>query len=246
MTKNIVITGGSSGIGKGIAKYFTGNGWQVLVTGRDLEKLNQMKAEMPGISTLQYDNAKEHDHLKIARFIKDHWQGKLNILVNNAGHVELSGLGSISAASMEAMYRSHLIGPSMLTSSCLEFLAAAKGHILNISSSVGIKPYPETSAYGSAKAALNMLTKIWALELAPKGIRVNAIAPGPTDTGILKSSGFDDAFIREIHEMEKAAIPLQRRGHVEDIVANAVMLLDSGSDWTTGIILPIDGGVSIS
>jgi NAD(P)-dependent dehydrogenase (short-subunit alcohol dehydrogenase family) len=246
MNKNIVITGGSSGIGKGIAKYFFSKGWQVLITGRNAEKLLQIQEEMPGISALQYDNSKEHDHLKIARFIKDQWQGNLNILVNNAGNVHLGGLGAISQASLEAMYRSHVIGPSMLTAACLPFLEAAKGHILNVSSSVGIKPYAQTSAYGSAKAALNMLTKIWALELAPKGIRVNAIAPGPTDTDILKSSGLDDAVVREIHEAERAAIPLQRRGYVDDIVAHAVLLLDSGSDWTTGIVLPADGGVSIS
>jgi NAD(P)-dependent dehydrogenase (short-subunit alcohol dehydrogenase family) len=91
-----------------------------------------------------------------------------------------------------------------------------------------------------------MLTKIWALELAPRGIRVNAIAPGPTDTGILKSSGFDDATIKEIHKQEQTSIPLKRRGHINDVVANAVLLLDSGSSWTTGVILATDGGISIS
>ncbi|MBO9151336.1 SDR family NAD(P)-dependent oxidoreductase [Chitinophaga sp. GCM10012297] len=246
MSKNIVITGGSSGIGKGIAKYFFSKGYQVLITGRNLEKLERIGTEMPGISTLQYDNANEHDHLKITTFIKERWNGKLHILVNNAGIVQLSELGAINLESMETMFRSHVFGPSILASACLPFLEAAKGQILNITSSVGIKPYAQTSAYGSAKAALNMLTKIWALELAPKGIRVNAIAPGPTETGILKSSGLDDEMVKAIHEAERAAIPLQRRGYVDDIVASAVMLLDSWSDWTTGIVLPADGGVSIS
>ena len=246
MTQNIVITGGSSGIGKGIANYFYGKGWQVLITGRDLKKLRQVEEELPGIFILQYDNLKKDDHLKIADFVSTTWQGKLNILVNNAGFVELSDLKTITRESMEAMYQSHVAGPTLLTSACLDFLAATQGHILNISSSVGIKAYAQTSAYGAAKAAQNMLTKIWALELAPKGIRVNAVAPGPTDTEILKSSGFDDALIHEIHASERAALPLQRRGYIHDIVANAVLLLDSGSNWTTGIVLPADGGVSIS
>ena len=141
MAQNIVITGGSSGIGKGIAKYFYGKGWQVLITGRNMEKLKQAEEEI---------------------------------------------------------------------------------------------------------AALNMLTKIWALELAPKGIRVNAIAPGPTDTDILRSSGFDDAAIKEIHLQERDSIPLKRRGLIDDIVCNAGLLLDSGSNWTTGVVLATDGGVSIS
>jgi NAD(P)-dependent dehydrogenase (short-subunit alcohol dehydrogenase family) len=246
MTQNILITGGSSGIGKGIANYFYGKGWQVLITGRSIEKLRQVEKELPGIAILQYDNLKENDHLKITEFISTNWHGQLDILVNNAGYVTLGELDSITRASMADMYQSHVIGPALLVSSCLDFLTVTRGHILNISSSVGIKAYAQTSAYGSAKAALNMLTRIWALELAPRGIRVNAVAPGPTDTEILRSSGFEDSVIREIHSQERAAIPLQRRGYIHDIVANAVLLLDSGSDWTTGIVLPADGGVSIS
>lgn len=246
MTQNILITGGSSGIDKGIAFYFYNKGWQVLITGRDQKKLDEVKIEMPGINTVIYDNLKDDGQSDIIQFIEDKWAGKLNILVNNAGHVELGALVDISRKSLENMYKSHLISPSLLASACIPFLAKTKGQILNISSSVGIKAYAETTAYGSAKAALNMITKIWALELAPKGIRVNAIAPGPTDTGILKSAGFDEENIRAIHESEKAAIPLKRRGLVADIVAKAALLLNSGSDWTTGVILPADGGVSIS
>jgi NAD(P)-dependent dehydrogenase (short-subunit alcohol dehydrogenase family) len=246
MAQNIIITGGSSGIGKGIAKYFYEKGWQVLITGRNADKLQQVVAEMPGIAVLQYDNLKDGDHLKIADFVKTNWNGSLNILVNNAGHVELGELSTVSQASMAAMYQSHAISPSLLTSACLDFLTAEKGQILNVTSSHGIKAYPLTSAYSSAKAALNMLTRIWALELAPKGIRVNAIAPGPTDTDILRSSGFDDATIKEIHVQERESIPLKRRGQVDDVVCNAVLLLDSGSNWTTGVVLATDGGISIS
>lgn len=246
MAQNIIITGGSSGIGKGIAKYFHEKGWQVLITGRNLAKLKQVEQELPGIAVLQYDNLKEGDHLKIAEFVKTHWGGRLNTLVNNAGHVELGELGSVTQRSLQEMYQSHAISPALVTSSVLEYLIAEKGHILNVSSSHGIKAYPLCSGYGSAKAALNMLTRIWALELAPKGVRVNAIAPGPTETDILATSGFDSATIQQIHEQEKAAIPLNRRGYVEDVVAHAVLLLNSGSDWTTGVILSVDGGLAIS
>ncbi|HEY0609535.1 MAG TPA: SDR family NAD(P)-dependent oxidoreductase, partial [Chitinophaga sp.] len=142
MAQNIIITGGSSGIGKGIAKYFYEKGWQVLITGRNKVKLEQVAAEMPGIAVLQYDNLKDGDHLKIAEFVKTNWDGNLNILVNNAGHVELGELSTISQASMAAMYQSHAISPSLLTSACLDFLAAEKGQILNVTSSHGIKAYP--------------------------------------------------------------------------------------------------------
>tara|TARA_R110002051_G_scaffold314666_1_gene391967 strand:- start:21303 stop:22043 length:741 start_codon:yes stop_codon:yes gene_type:complete len=246
MKNKILITGGSSGIGYGIAKHFLAKGWDVLITGRNKEKLKTVKHALPSIHTLEYDSLKE-DHMQlIVTFIKSTWNGKLDVLVNSAGHVELGKLKDITKTSLLAMYQAHLVGPSLLTSKCLDFLAATKGKILNITSSHGIKVYADISAYGSAKAGLNMLTKIWALELAPLGIKVNAIAPGPTNTDILKSAGYDDETILAINESEKNQIPLQRRGNVEDIVAAAVLLLDSKSEWVTGVILPIDGGISIS
>lgn len=243
MKQHIIITGGSSGIGRGIAEYFYRNGWAVLITGRNVAKLQQVKAELPEINILKYDNLLDSDQ-EILDFVRNNWNGNIDILVNNAGHVELTKLSDISEDSMQHMYQSHLIGPAMLTSHCLEFLSNRKGQILNISSSHGIKAYAETSAYGSAKAALNFLTKIWALELAPLGIRVNAIAPGPTDTDILNAAGFTDEIIAIIHESERKAIPLQRRGSVSDIVSIVTGILDSRSSWLTGVILPIDGGLS--
>ncbi|MGS2738928.1 SDR family NAD(P)-dependent oxidoreductase [Sinomicrobium sp. M5D2P17] len=246
MKNKILITGGSSGIGKGIASYFYKKGWDVLITGRNKDKLKAAKQEMPGISTLEYNSLNDGDTDKVIYFINRHWDGKLHILVHCAGHVELGGIKDISRDSMVNMYQAHLIGPSLLTSKCLDFLTATQGQILNITSSHGIKAYAQTSAYGSAKAGLNMLTRIWALELAPLGIRVNALAPGPTNTDILKSAGFDEETVAAIHNSEKAEIPMQRRGEVRDIVSNAILLLDSGSNWTTGVILPADGGISIS
>ncbi|WP_159728044.1 SDR family NAD(P)-dependent oxidoreductase [Sphingobacterium sp. 18053] len=244
MNNKILIAGGSSGIGYGIAKHFYEKGWDVLITGRNKDKLNSAKDVMPGIQTIVYDSTDDNHLAHLVEFIEDHWNGRLDILVNSAGHVELGSLKDISKSSLEAMYLAHLIGPSLLTSKCLKFLTATKGHILNITSSHGIKIYADLSAYGSAKAGLNMLTKIWALELAPLGVKVNAIAPGPTNTDILKSAGYDDETILSIQESEKRQIPLQRRGNVEDIVSVAVSIL--ASRWTTGVILPVDGGISIS
>jgi NAD(P)-dependent dehydrogenase (short-subunit alcohol dehydrogenase family) len=245
MQKHIIITGGSSGIGKGIAEHFYNKGWGVLITGRNKEKLQQAIDQMPGIITLEYDSLLDSDQ-QIIDFIKNNWAGSLDILVNNAGHVELGSLKDLSDTSMKQMYQSHLIGPALLASHCIDFLSKQKGQILNISSSHGMKAYADTSAYGSAKAALNFMTKIWALELAPLGIRVNAIAPGPTETGILNSAGFSQEMISMIHDSERQAIPLQRRGAVSDIVSNATAILDSGSAWLTGVIIPVDGGLSIS
>lgn len=246
MNNKILITGGSSGIGKGIAEHFYHQGWDVLITGRNPSKLETAASELPGIHTMVYHSSNEEQLSEIIDFINEKWEGTLDILVNNGGHVTIGGLGDLKVESLMDMYKTHLVGPSILTSRCLEFLKRAKGQVLNVTSSHGIKAYPQTTAYGSAKAGLNMLTRIWALELAPLGIRVNAIAPGPTNTDILKSAGFDDQTVQQIHEYEKEEIPLKRRGEVADVVENAIALIGAKSTWITGVVLPADGGISIS
>ncbi|TWR24414.1 SDR family oxidoreductase [Mucilaginibacter pallidiroseus] len=90
-----------------------------------------------------------------------------------------------------------------------------------------------------------MLTKIWALELAPFGIRVNALAPGPTDTPVLSNAGFSAEDIKNIQDAEQDEIPLKRRGDVSDIVGIAAALTGAAS-WLTGAIIPVDGGISVS
>lgn len=246
MQKNITITGGSSGIGEGLARHFYNKGWQVLITGRNTSKLSKLAAELPGLYTVVYDSLKENQESIVIDFIKDEWNGKLDVLVNNAGHVALTPLPEISRDQLEEMYQVHLIAPSLLTGGCVPFLSATKGQVVNVSSSHGIKAYAQLSAYGSAKSGLNMLTKIWALELAPLGIRVNCVAPGPTDTPVLENAGLSPGIILAIQQSEATTIPLQKRGNVDDIVANTALLIDSGSNWVTGVVLPVDGGISIS
>lgn len=246
MKKNILITGGSSGIGEGLARYFHGKGWRVLTTGRNVARLSALKSELAGLQTIEYDSLKGGQEEQIIEFIRREWDGKLDVLVNNAGHVALTPLESIQKEALEEMYRVHLIAPSVLTAGCLPFLEKTKGQIVNVSSSHGIKAFAQLSAYGSAKAGLNMLTKIWALELAPLGIRVNSLAPGPTDTPVLAHAGIAEEIVAAIHREEAESVPLRRRGSVDDMVANAALLIDSGSTWVTGVILPVDGGVSVS
>ena len=246
MKNKILITGGSSGIGLGIAEYFYNNNWDVLITGRNQSKLEKVSLDYPGIHTMVYNSSNQEQIGQISMFITESWEGRLDILVNNGGHVNMAGLDSITSESLVEMYEAHLLGPTLLSSECLEFLKKSEGQILNITSSHGIKAYPQLSAYGSAKAGLNMLTKIWALELAPYKVRVNAIAPGPTETGILKAAGFTNEELIHIHEYEKEQVPLKRRGQVSDIVQHAISLLNLESTWVTGVLLPIDGGISIS
>ncbi|RPG32268.1 MAG: SDR family oxidoreductase, partial [Muricauda sp. TMED12] len=149
MNNKILITGGSSGIGKGIAEHFYERGWDVLITGRNLSKLEAAAAEMPGIQTMEYHSSDEGQLADIVDFIQDYWEARLDILVNNGGHVTIGGLEGLEAEPLMDMYRAHLIGPSLLTSKCLEFLKNTRGQVLNVTSSHGIKAYPQTTAYAS-------------------------------------------------------------------------------------------------
>lgn len=246
MNGHIVITGGTSGIGEGLARHFYQRGWKVLITGRNQEKLTTLARELPGIGAVTYDSLQPGGEKRITDYITRQWNGKLDVLVNNAGHVALTPITTIRRQELEDMYQVHLVAPSLLTGACVPFLQQSKGQVINISSSHGIKAYAELSAYGSAKAGLNMLTSIWALELAPLGIRVNAIAPGPTNTPVLENAGLPVELIQAIHENDKTTIPLQRRGSVSDIVANTALLVESGSAWVTGVVFPVDGGISVS
>jgi NAD(P)-dependent dehydrogenase (short-subunit alcohol dehydrogenase family) len=133
-------------------------------------------------------------------------------------------------------------GGELLTQAALPHLTASKGAIVNVSSTFGAKPAPGMSQYGASKAALDQLTRSWALELADRGIRVNAVSPGPTETGALQRSGRSPAQIEEIKARERQRIPLGRRGEPEDVAYWVVALADPAANWMTGQIIGIDGG----
>lgn len=134
-----------------------------------------------------------------------------------------------------------MLGPILLTQAALPYLIKARGTIINISSTYGIKPAPGHSVYGASKAALEHLTRSWALELAEHGIRVNAVAPGPTESEALLRMGLSDEQVVAIKDEERRLIPLRRRGEVEDVVPWVVALADPRG-WVTGQVIGVDGG----
>jgi NAD(P)-dependent dehydrogenase (short-subunit alcohol dehydrogenase family) len=122
-----------------------------------------------------------------------------------------------------------------------------KGAIVNVSSTFGSKPAAGLSHYAASKAALEHLTRCWALELAPNGIRVNAVAAGPTESGALTGMmGLSPAQAETIKEQERGQIPLKRRGTPEEVARWIVALADPASDWITGQVIAIDGGLGLT
>ena len=244
--KVAIVTGGSSGIGRAAALCLARLGAKVIITGRRPAMLEQTIAEHSNIEGFVADVAEPKDAARtLARAIDS--RGRLDILVNNAGAGALLPLKDATPAQITNILAVNVVGPSLLTQAALPHLAAAKGTVINISSTFGHRPAAGLSHYAASKAALEHLTRCWALELAPLGVRVNAIAAGPTETGALRGMmGLSPEDAAAVEEAERARIPLRRRGKPDDVARWIVHLADPASDWVTGQIITVDGGLNLT
>lgn len=244
--KVIILTGGSSGIGRAAALRFARQGHKVLVTGRRAGPLEEAVAEHPNLVGLVADAASAEDASRTVAKAVDLW-GRVDALINNAGAGAILPLVDTTADRIMDIFAVNVFGPSLLASAAVPHLSATRGTIINVSSTFGHKPAAGLSHYAASKAALEHLTRCWALELAPLGIRVNAVAAGPTEsgalTGMMRLTSEQAAAVKE---QERARIPLGRRGIPEDVAEWIVRLAGSAADWTTGQVIAIDGGLGLT
>jgi len=155
-------------------------------------------------------------------------------------------LADATAERLRSIYTVNTIGPTLLAAAVIPHLERSKGAIVNLSSSLARKAVPGFSDYAASKAALEHLTRCWAVELAPKGIRVNAIAAGPAETMFLEERmGYSAAEAEAIKLRERNLIPLGRRGVPEEVARWIVALTASDADWVAGQILGVDGGFAL-
>ncbi|MGE5767699.1 MAG: SDR family NAD(P)-dependent oxidoreductase [Bacteroidota bacterium] len=244
--KVVVVTGGSSGIGRAAALAFARQGARVLVTGRRAAPLEETAGRHPAISALVADAALAADAARTVAAAVDAW-GRLDVLVNNAGAGAILPLAEATADRIQGILAVNVVGPSLLAAAALPQLAAAKGAIVNVSSTYGHKPAAMLSHYAASKAALEHLTRCWALELAPQGVRVNAVAAGPTESGALTGMmGLSAEQAAAIEAQEREAIPLKRRGRPDDVARWILALSDPAADWVTGQVIAVDGGLGLA
>ncbi len=243
--KVIVVTGGTSGIGRAAAVRLANQGDKVLVTGRRAGPLDETIAEHPNIAGIVADAASTDDARRTIAKAMDLW-GRIDALVNNAGAGAILPLADTTADRIMDIFSVNVLGPSLLASAALPHLKARRGTIINVSSTFGHRPAAGLSHYAASKAALEHLTRCWALELAPFGIRVNAVAAGPTESGALTGMmGLTQEQAAAVKEQERARIPLGRRGVPDDVAEWIVRLADSASEWMTGQVVAIDGGLGL-
>ncbi|MFC5713269.1 SDR family NAD(P)-dependent oxidoreductase [Thalassorhabdus alkalitolerans] len=239
----VLITGGSKGIGKGIAKAFLEEGAEVGIVGRGIEALDQAKRELGNVFIYQGDVSKEEDRRRIFQeFISDH--KRIDVLVNNAGGSQGSTTAETEIAEFEqAMQLNHFSAVHLSKLAHAEMKKNYSGSIINISSIFGRESGGKVT-YNNAKAAMISFTKSFANEAIKDGIRVNSVAPG----SILHPTGNWQKRLEEnpdkINKFIKDEIPGGRFGNVEEVANVVVFLASDKASWVVGASLNVDGGQS--
>ena len=244
--KVTIVTGGGSGIGRATALRFAQQGYKVLITGRRAGPVVETAAQHENIAARVADAASAEDAERSVEEAIGRW-GRVDALVNNAGAGAILPLSETTPARIQDIFAVNVLGPSLLARAALVHLKATRGVIVNISSTLGRRPAANLSHYAASKAALEHLTRCWALELASLGVRVNAVAPGPTETGALTGMmalNADQA--AAVKAQERARIPLGRRGVPEDVADWVVRLAGPASEWVTGQVIAVDGGFELA
>jgi NAD(P)-dependent dehydrogenase (short-subunit alcohol dehydrogenase family) len=226
----VLITGGTAGIGLASARLLAGEGADVIITGRD-----RARGEAAAGDRIRFIRADLGDLDSLASLILQ--AGDIDVLVNNAATFPGALTVDQDVASLERTFDTNVRGLYVLTASLAPgMLERRSGSIVNVTSMVAVKGVPAASVYSASKAAVESLTRTWAVEFGAAGVRVNAVAPGPTRTeGVLAEWG-------DTNEELGRALPLGRTAEAEEIAQAVLFLASRRSSFITGTVLHVDGG----
>ncbi len=243
--KVVLVTGATSGIGRATALRFLQAGAGVAAVGRKTEALDSLAEEAEGLAgkllSLRADvTVEEEAEGALAETIEKF--GRLDVLVNAAGHISNGTIETTSLAAWDAMMNVNLRAVFNLMRLSVPHLEAARGNIVNVSSVTGLRSFPGVLAYCVSKAGLDQLTRCAALELAAKGVRVNAVNPGVVVTDIHKRGGMSEEAYAAFLEHSKRTHPLGRVGEAREVAELILYLASERAAWITGATYSIDGG----
>jgi NAD(P)-dependent dehydrogenase (short-subunit alcohol dehydrogenase family) len=247
--KTVIVTGASSGVGYATALRFAEAGATVVGVGRSEKDLNTLRDEANGKEgSVRVHLADVREQKQIDRLVGDTVQqlGGIDVLVNAAGIIKTGSIETTTLDDWDKMLDINLRSVFSLMQLCVPHLEATKGNIVNVSSVTGVRAFPNVLAYCVSKAAVDQLTRCSALDLAPKGIRVNAVNPGVVETNLHKRSGMTDEAYEAFLEHSKTTHPLGRVGQPHEIAELIYFLASDSAAWITGATYEIDGGRALT
>jgi len=243
--KVLLVTGATSGIGKATALRFAEAGASIAAVGRneaaliDLEE--QIEGKGAGFVGITADLLLEEEAESAVSKAVEHFGG-VDVLVNAAGHISSGTIENTPLKSWDVMLNINLRAVFILMQKTLPTLIQRHGNIVNVSSVTGLRAFPGVLAYCVSKAGLDQLTRCAALELAAKGVRVNAVNPGVVVTEIHKRGGMTEEQYQAFLEHSKETHPLGRVGQPQEIAELIFFLASERASWITGATYSIDGG----
>ncbi len=230
-----IVTGASSGIGRATAQRMVAEGMTVVAVGRDEAALAAV-----GDALVQDVTHEDAPGAIVRTTLERH--GRIDALVNAAGVIASAALSDTTDAAFDAMLDVNLRATFRLMREAAPALIETKGAVVNLSSVAGTRAFPGLLSYCVSKAAVDQLTRCAALDLAPSGVRVNAVNPGVVVTNLHRRGGMDEARYAAFLEHSKVTHPLGRPGTPEEIADLIWFLVSPASAWITGETISIDGG----
>ncbi len=235
--KIAVVVGGGVGIGGAISERFAAEGAHVYATSRTaVEGVSELSDHAGGVRAIRADAGSLADLEQVFATVRSE-AGRIDVLVVNAGVSGFATLGGIGEDHFDRIFGLNVRALAFAVQGAIELMPAGGSIVLigSIAGSVGTKGY---GVYSASKAAVRSFTRTWANELAPKGIRVNVVSPGPTDTAMMAAAS------QELRDAIATLIPLGRLGRPDEVAAAALFLASEESSFTTGAELCVDGGAA--
>jgi NAD(P)-dependent dehydrogenase (short-subunit alcohol dehydrogenase family) len=247
--KVVLVTGATSGIGHAVAVRFAGESAGVVAVGRNQSALREVEGSIDKAGgkslTIALDVTKDDQVQQAIDQAVDKF-GRLDVLVNAAGHISTGSIEETSLAAWDAMMNVNLRAVFQLMQLATPHLIKTKGNIVNVSSVTGLRSFPGVLAYCVSKAGVDQLTRCAALELASKGVRVNAVNPGVVITEIHKRGGMSEEAYANFLEHSKSTHPIGRVGDPKEIAELVFYLASEKAGWITGATYQIDGGRALT
>jgi len=243
--KTVIVTGATSGIGKATALRFAEGGANIAGVGRNENALIELEKQiksagaqfLPIVADVSQEKATDEVVANtVGRF------GAIDVLVNAAGHISSGTIENTTLEAWDAMLDINLRAPFVLMQKALPKIIERRGNIVNVSSVTGLRSFPGVLAYCVSKAGLDQLTRCAALEVAARGVRINAVNPGVVITEIHKRGGFSEEQYDAFLEHSKTTHPLGRVGEAKEIAELIYFLASDRASWITGATYSIDGG----